>query len=181
MDEKKKGTPLPNTGFGPETLTNILDTLKNFKSSEGLTLASLLQGATTQEKSNNTIMLPINKITEICESSDFNKNTLIKYILSQDKVVVQNDKDLHFWTNYTGLVQYPNLYKEAYLIAKPRLTNDGIVFDIDEPLPEGSRLGIMAFGISDEQLARSPEEETPFAGCVVKLYVINAEKSNKGD
>ena len=178
MEEKKKGTPLPGTSFGPETITNILKTLATFKSSKGHTLASLAQS--TESKNANVILLPLEEIVETCEAANFRKETLIKYLLAQDKLIVQHAEDLNFWTNYTGLVQYPNLYKKAYLIANPRLVQEGIIFDIDEPLLVKMHLGVMAIAITDEKLTRRPEEESPFAGCIVKLYVVHdSEKNSK--
>jgi hypothetical protein len=176
---EEKGTPLPGlagAGFGPETIKAIFDIVKNFKDTNGNSVGSMLQNLTTESlpQANNHTILPIEKIDEACEAGSFNKATLVKYILMQDKILVQNDKDLMFWTNYSGLVDYPNLFAPAYILSKPKLANEGIVFDIDEPLPEGAFIDVIAVGIEDEKLS-VPEGEKPLAGCVVKLHVANGK------
>ena len=178
---EEKGTPLPGlvgAGFGPETIKAIFDIVKNFKNDKGESVGSMLQEITAENvpQAKNHVLLSMENIKAATEM--FDTETVVKYILIQDKLLVQEEKHLNFFSNYAGLVDYPNIFEKAWILSKPKLAKEGIIFDTDELLPPDTELSVMAVAIEDENLT-VPENERPLAGCIIKLYIAKVQTSEK--
>ena len=182
---EEKGTPLPGgvgAGITPDLIKSIFGIIKDKGLEQGIGNAiSALAGEADYNKAKNHVMLGMDKLSNMEES--INPSTVVKYLLCLDKVLVQDASAVPIYSNYLGLLEYPNITKPAFILSNPKLTSDGILFDCDEPVPDSVELDVIASVVEDDNVIQ-PGNELPYVGSVIKLIFttkVRKEESTDSD
>ena len=153
-----------NVTMSPETIKAIAETFLGVEAKNSI-LPKL-------ENKANTIKLPVAVIDKIIDAdSTINKDTIIKYLLCINTQIVQEYKDTVLFSNYAGLLTYPNIHKKAYIISKPRMIDGDIIFDIDSEVRPDARLDLICLDVEDDNVI-SITNNSPYVGSIIKLVIV---------